>query len=51
MEYLARVRDGSDGVIRDGYWCRQVVAARRGSAEVLPLYQELYSQDAPDLVL
>jgi hypothetical protein len=48
MEYLARVRDGSDGVIRDGYWCCQVVAARRGSAEVLPLYQELYSQDAPD---
>ncbi len=21
MEYLARVRDGSDGVIRDRYWC------------------------------
>lgn len=48
MEYLARVRDGSDGKIRDGYWCCQVVAARRGSAEVLPLYQELYSQEAPD---
>jgi len=48
MEYLARVRDGSDGGIRDGYWCCQVVAARRGSAEVLPLYQELYSQEAPD---
>lgn len=48
MEYLARVRDGSDGAIRDGYWCCQVVAARRGSAEVLPLYQELYSQRAPD---
>ena len=48
MEYLARVRDGSEGGIRDGYWCCQVVAARRGSAEVLPLYQELYSQEAPD---
>ena len=48
MEYLARVRDGSDGGIRDGYWCCQVVAARRHSAEVLPLYQELYSQEAPD---
>lgn len=48
MEYLARVRDGSDGRIRDGYWCCQVVAARRSSAQVLPLYQELYSQKAPD---
>jgi hypothetical protein len=48
MEYLARVRDGSEGRIRDGYWCCQVVGVRRGSAEVLPLYQELYSQEAPD---
>lgn len=48
MEYLARVRDGSSGAIREGYWCCQVVAARRGSAEVLPLYQELYSQKAAD---
>jgi hypothetical protein len=48
MEYLARVRDGSEGRIRDGYWCCQVVGARRGSPEVLPLYQELYSQKAPD---
>jgi hypothetical protein len=48
MQYLARVRDGSEGKLRDGYWCCQVVAARRGSPEVLPLYQELYSQKAPD---
>ena len=48
MQYLARVRDGSDGGIRDGYWCCQVVATRRASREVLPLYQELYSQKAPD---
>jgi len=48
MQYLARVRDGSEGGIRDGYWCCQVVATRRGTAEVLPLYQELYSQKAPD---
>jgi len=48
MEYLARVKDGSEGGIRDGDWCCQVVAARRNSAEVLPLYQELYSQKAPD---
>lgn len=50
MEYLARVRDGSEGQVREGYWCCQVVGARRGSREVLPLYQELYSQEAPDFV-
>jgi hypothetical protein len=48
MQYLARVKDGSAGKLRDGYWCCQVVAARRSSSEVLPLYQELYSQKAPD---
>jgi hypothetical protein len=48
MEYLAQVKDGSDGGIRDGYWCCQVVAARRDRADILPLYQELYSQEAPD---
>ena len=36
MEYLARVRDGSRGKLRDGYWCCQVVAGgagqRRGDA-------------------
>lgn len=50
MEYLARVHDGSEGEIADGYWCLEVVAARRGQAEVVPLYQELYSQRAPDFV-
>ena len=50
MEYLARVRDGSRGELRDGYWCCQVVAVERGSAEVMPLDQELYSQEAPDFV-
>ena len=49
MQYLARVRDGSRGELQNGYWCCQVVAAWRGSAEVVPLYQELYSQQAPDL--
>ena len=48
MEYLARVRDGSSGELREGYGCCQVVGVRRGSAQVLPLYQELYSQEAPD---
>lgn len=48
MEYLARIRDGSSGEFADGYWCCQVIAARRNSAEVVPLYQELYSHAAPD---
>ena len=50
MEYLAQVRDGSRGELGDGYWCCQVVAVERGSAEVMPLDQELYSQEAPGFV-
>lgn len=49
MEYLTKVRDGSDGgTIVNGYWTTQVIGAELGKNEVLPLYQELYSQDAPD---
>jgi len=49
MEYLTKVRDGSDGgQIVNGYWTTQVIGAELGENEVLPLYQELYSQDAPD---
>ena len=48
MEYLTKVRDGSDGgQIVKGYWTTQVIGARLGENEVLPLYQDLYSQDAP----
>lgn len=48
MEYLAKVRDGSDGgTIVNGYWTVQVIGAELGKHEVLPLYQELYSQEAP----
>lgn len=50
MEHLAKVRDGSEGELSQGYWCLEVVAARRASAEVIPLFQELYSQEAPDFV-
>jgi hypothetical protein len=38
MQYLARVKHGSAGQLRDGYWCCQVVVARRGSSEVQILY-------------
>lgn len=49
MEYLATVRDGSDdGQLVNGYWTTQVIAAELGSDQVVPLYQELYSQQAPD---
>ncbi len=49
MEYLAKVRDGSEGgQIVNGYWTTQVIGAHLGENEVLPLYQELYSQEAPD---
>jgi hypothetical protein len=49
MEYLARVRDGSEGgEIVEGYWTNQVVASEVGSNEITPLYYSLYSQESPD---
>jgi len=48
MEYLARVRDGSDKVIGNGYWMVEVIAAETGERNVVPLYQALYSQKAPE---
>ena len=51
MEYLARVRDGSDGgAIVNGYWSNQVIGAELNSNELIPLYQDLYSQNAPDFI-
>jgi hypothetical protein len=50
MEHLARVRDGSEGgQIVNGYWTTQIIGAELDKNEVLPLYQELYSQNAPGL--
>ena len=49
MQYLSTVRDGSDdGELTNGYWTTHVVGADLDSDRVLPLYQELYSQQAPD---
>lgn len=48
MEYLATVRDGSEEVLGDGYWTLQVIGAELDKDEIVPLYQSLYSQDAPD---
>ena len=50
MEYLATVRDGSEKVIGRGYWLCPVVGAEVGSAEITPLAQRLWSQEAPDFV-
>lgn len=49
MQYLARVRDGSEGgELTDGYWTLQVIGAELDTQQMMPLYQELYSQRAPE---
>jgi len=47
MEYLEKVRDGSTGEIRDGYWTINVIANDAGGKKMVPLYQSLYSSAAP----
>jgi len=47
MEYLADVHDGSANKIGRGYWMMEVIAAETGEREMTPLYQSLYSQEAP----
>jgi hypothetical protein len=49
MEYLALVRDGSTGENRSaGYWTIEVIGADVDGEELVPLYGELYSQEARD---
>jgi len=50
MEYLGKVHDGSSSSIVDGYWTCQVIAAQTGKPNVIPLYNRLYSIDAPDCI-
>jgi hypothetical protein len=51
MEYLALVRDGSDGgKLENGYWTCNVTGAEVGEAEITPLYHTLYSAEAPQFV-
>jgi Transposase DDE domain len=50
MEYLARVRDGSEKKQSEGYWVDTVVGARSDSSEIIPLVHRLYSQNAGDFV-
>jgi len=47
MEYLAWVRDGSTGETRSkGYWLVDVLGADVEGEDLIPLYGELYSQEA-----
>jgi len=50
MEHLAKVYNGSDGTVGDGYWTVNVAACETGNSEVIPLYCRLHSQEAPDYV-
>ncbi len=46
MDYLAKVWDGSEGKIANGYWITEVVAAKVKEDTPTPLYSELYSHEA-----
>jgi hypothetical protein len=48
MEYLDEVYDGSSGEVHQGYWLCEVTAAQVHSHEIVPLYQKLYSPEAPE---
>jgi hypothetical protein len=50
MEYLARVRDGSAHDFANGYWTLHIVGAELDSDRLVPLYQRLWSHEAPDFV-
>ena len=50
MQYLATVRDGSEDKLAQGYWTMHVIGTRVDSKEIVPLYQRLYSADAPGFV-
>jgi len=47
MEYMAQVRDGSEGVVTHGYWTVNIAATSLNSDQIIPLYHWLYSQNAP----
>ena len=50
MEYLATVRDGSAHGLAQGYWTLHVIGSEVGSSTMTPLYQRLWSAEAPDFV-
>jgi hypothetical protein len=48
MEYLGKVRDGSDKEIVDGYWTCNVVGTEIEGSEIVPLVGRLYSCESPE---
>ncbi len=48
MECLCKIHDGSEHEIGDGYWLAKEVAADIEHTNVIPLYLEVYSQEARD---
>ena len=50
MEFLARVRDGSEKDFGNGYNTVNIIAATLESNSITPLYHGLYSTNAPDFV-
>lgn len=48
MEYLAMVRDSSEGRLANGYWTCSVIGAEPAERVLTPLYSRLYSQAGPD---
>lgn len=48
MEYMARVWDGSEGEVANGYWTCNVIGAEVGEVALTPLYSRLFSQAGPD---
>jgi len=48
MEYLAPVHDGSAGEVHAGYWLCDITGAEVNGSEIVPLYQKLYSAEAPE---
>ncbi len=50
MQYLAKVHDGSEDAIGNGYWTCNVVAAEIEGSAVVPLVGRLYSCESPEFV-
>lgn len=50
MQYLSTVRDGSAHDLANGYWTMHIVGTELESNKIVPLYQRLWSCDAPDFV-
>ena len=48
MQYLATIRDGSEGELGNGYWLCKVVATEISGKEIVPLMGKLYSCESPE---